>query len=552
MQLGDSTYLQIETSAPPDDGVIRFPEVDGVDYGDLRGPSVRENAFTDKNGRWVRERYYIYYVDLSVGEAGEYVIPPITAVIGGREVSSDELRLRVTPDTEGAALGYVDVRVPFDRVVVGQTFPIEIEYGCRASYADRIGDWNLSLPWLEDLGRGAVTAERPDPRDGAPTQVTVGRSALQASAPKITQVNGEAFRVMRLRLLATPMRSGKIDLSGTVLRFVEGRWVENLILGRDFRPTKEYFKRLGEGAFTISPLPEEDRPLGFTGAVGTFDASASADVRDLFAGDSIKLTVDYTGAGNLADFGAPDLSLAPEFTDDFAIYGSKEDRGQDRRRIVYDIAPLRDDVERIPSVSLETFDPSTWEYRRVSTQPIDISVRPRGTEAPITVGEEPAPTKRKFERDIEDVLPGGLRAAGTDGNAPSEGTIASVFGAVIVAWGALRFASRRDGGMRGQSGERRGALRRLERGLSRADTPEKELRAWTAFLAARTGVDAESWVGRDVRGDSRRGFVDLGEVATDLVARTNERLEAAAYGDGERVGADDVLRVARDLLEEGL
>ncbi|QDU85462.1 hypothetical protein Pla163_25930 [Planctomycetes bacterium Pla163] len=555
LKLGDSTQLIVDVR-DRQPNLLRLPDVEGVVFGQIQGPSLyRSVSFS--GGRTVRDVIYTYTVPVSCDTEGRYDIPPIVGVFGSDELASEPLLLEVVRDQRGEALGFLQIDLPFERVAVGQSFPVEIEFGVRASATSRTSaTFDLTLPWLGSLGREAVEVLAPDRRDGAPTEATIsGTMRVPTSAARSRVVDGETYRIMRLRLLVTPLRIGNVDLSGTVLRIRTGRWRESTFLGREFQPTDEFFKRLGERSFEVRPLPEEGRPLGFTGAVGDFDARASLDVSEMFVGDSFKLIVDYTGSGNLSDFAAPNLELSSAFADRFAVYGVSEERDNDRRRVVFDLAPLSAEVDEVPPVELWTFDPLTWTYRVVATDPQPVRVLARATAAPPVVSDSltDEPAIESFERDIVDIETGPLRAAGPEGSAPRESTLLALLGAVAVAWIALRLAARRESGPLGSAADRRRALRRLERELGRAETPEQDLRAWTGFLAARTGVPAEAWVGRDVRRLARRSSEDdLGEVTTDLIARTSEHLEAAAYGDDPRVTRDQLVTTARDLLEEGL
>ena len=55
------------------------------------------------------------------------------------------------------------------------------------------------------------------------------------------------------------------------------------------------------------PVPEEGRPLDWTGAVGPVEVSRDAQRRDIDLGDSLELSVRYSGSGNLEFFEAPKL-----------------------------------------------------------------------------------------------------------------------------------------------------------------------------------------------------------------------------------------------------
>lgn len=553
LKLGKSTsfIVEVRDRAPT---AIRLPEVENVTFGAISQPSV-ESRFSRTPTGVFRETTYIYRIPVMCEVEGRYEIPPIVLEFGSDEVASERFVLEVVRDRRGDALGYLQIDIPYERVVEGQTFPITVDFGCRASLYDANGtSFGLMLPWLGDLGRDAVQVVRPDQRSGRSTGVRINNSSnpYEASAPRSEVVDGESYQVMRLTLTATAMRTGTIDLSGTVLRIQVGAWQQGFFRDREFVTRDEFFKHLDDDRFVVEPLPEEDKPLGFTGAVGSFEAEASLDVAQMFVGDSFKLTVDYSGPSDLGDFAAPNLELDDAFAD-FAIYGTNEDRSFDRRRIVYDMAPLDPDLEAVPPVTLWTFDPLAWEYRPIRTQPQPIDVRARPGSAPLTSGvEEDDAADEIFERDIVDIETRALRAAGASANAPRESTLLALLGALGVAWIALRLAARREVVAFGSVAERRRALRQLDRRLAAAETPEQDLRAWIGFLAARSGEDPEAWVGRDVRAAVRRGDLDLGEVTTDLIARTSEHLEAAAYGDDPRVAREDVLRTARDLLEEGL
>lgn len=553
LKLGDRTALVIEVQdREPSD--VRLPEVEGIEFGRMQGPDY-SRVIQYIGGRAVQEITYRYVVELTCEVEGRFEIPPVVADFGTDELVSSTLVLEVVRDARGDALGHLVVGVPFERVAVGQSVPIDIVFGCRASLLNNQNAvFDLTLPWLGALGREAVEVVPPDRRDGRPTTVTIngGRQTVEASGARSIDIDGETYRVVTLSLAATPLRTGEIDLSGTVLRISTGTWRQNMFGRREFQPRDEFFKHLGEQVLSVEPLPEVGRPIGFTGAVGAFEAKASLDVSQMFVGDSFKLVVEYTGAGNLADFGAPQLRFIEGFEEDFAVYGSSEVRDPDARRIVYDVAPLTDAVDEVPPVVLDVFDPVAWEYTALATEPLPIDVRSRPGAAAPTAPEIDEPRSIDFERDIVDIETGALRAAGVTGSAPRESTLVALLGAISVAWFALRLAARREVVSFGSAAERRRALRRLEKELSNAETPEQDLRAWAAFVAVRTGEPVESWVGRDVRRDVRVGHLALGEVTTDLIARQSEHLEAAAYGDDPRVAHDDVLRTARDLLEEGL
>jgi hypothetical protein len=546
--LGDDTQLVIEVRDRRPDAV-RVPEVDGLEIGQLSEPSYQSRTYYDGRS-FLRQESWVYHVSIVPKRAGNFRLPPVVAVFGAAEVQGPIVEIDVAVDDKGETVGYLTIDVPFERVVVGQGFALDVTFGVRETLYEKVGGWDVTLPWLAALGRDAVQAIPPPRQSGTPVEITVNRaSVVPASAPRSERIDGQDFRLLTLRLFVTPLRSGAIDMSGSVLRVRTGR-LRQTPFGPDFRMEDEFFKRIGPASFAVEPLPDTNRPIGFTGAVGAIAANANVDVTEMFAGDSFKLTVEFTGAGNLGDFAAPNLELDPAFTERFALYGASEERSPDEFRVVYDLAPLTSDVKEVPSVGLWTFDPVAWDYRLVRTEPVPLAVRARGTEgAPTGAGE---PEAREFERDLADIRTTLVRAPGAAERAPSELTIASLFGATGVVWFALRTAARRGNLPVGSAVEKRRAVARLERELARTSTPEQDLAAWASFVASRFGGGVDAWIGRDVRADVREGRIALGDVALDLLVRTGARLEEAAFGDAPRVERSTLVTTARDLLEEGL
>jgi hypothetical protein len=546
--LGDDTVMLVEVRDRRPDA-LRLPEVDGLVIGPLSEPSYQSRT-TYIGQRFERQESWIYHVPIVPERAGNFRVPPVVAVFGAAEVQGPIVEIDVAVDDKGEAVGYLAIALPFERVVVGQGFALDVTFGVRESLYEKVGGWDVTLPWLGSLGRDAVQAIPPSRQSGTPVEITVNRaSVVPASAPRSERIDDQDYRLLTLRLFVTPLRSGTIDLSGSVLRVRTGR-VRQTAFGPDFRMEDEFFKRIAPLAFEVEPLPDTNRPLGFTGAVGSIAVDASVDVTEMFAGDSFKLTVDFTGAGNLGDFAAPNLELDPAFTERFALYGASEERSPDEFRVVYDLAPLSSDVTEVPPVGLWIFDPVVWDYRLVRTDAVPISVRSKGTEgAPTGAGE---PAERVFERDLADIRTTLVRTPTTAERAPSELVIASLFGATAVVWLALRTATRRGNLPVGSAVEKRRAVARFERALARASTPEQDLAAWADFVAGRLGGSADGWIGRDVRADVRVGRLELGDVAQDLLARTGARLEEAAFGDSPRVERSTLVATARDLMEEGL
>jgi hypothetical protein len=131
---------------------------------------------------------------------------------------------------------------------------------------------------------------------------------------------------------------------------------------------------------TVTPLPEDNKPAGFGGAVGKFTVSGKIDKQELSTDDVATFTLNITGSGNLKLIEAPALNLPnglntydPQILDTITgrsttISGSKI--------ISYVISPTTPGDYEIPGITFSYFNSQAGTYVTEQTQPIKIHVKP--------------------------------------------------------------------------------------------------------------------------------------------------------------------------------
>src|SRR5262249_36994143 len=70
----------------------------------------------------------------------------------------------------------------------------------------------------------------------------------------------------------------------------------------------------------IAAVPKQGQPDAFTGGIGMFKLSATAQPTKVRVGDPITLTVRVTGSGTLEDAGPPKLASLPKWDSDFKVH----------------------------------------------------------------------------------------------------------------------------------------------------------------------------------------------------------------------------------------
>lgn len=127
----------------------------------------------------------------------------------------------------------------------------------------------------------------------------------------------------------------------------------------------------------IKPLPA-GAPAGFSGAVGSFAATASADRSDAKAGEAVNLSVTIAGNGNLKTVTAPKLPDLPDFKvfDTMSSLDVKKDGDviTGKKTFTYILVPRSEGRKTIPPVKFSFFDPKTAAYKELQTEPVAMSV----------------------------------------------------------------------------------------------------------------------------------------------------------------------------------
>lgn len=515
-----------------------LPRVEGLAIGPAPAPS-EHRSLVITGSRRQENVSRTWQVPLRPADIGVYTIPPFDVVVDGAAQKTPELVLNVVRDMKGEELGFLEIKPAATRVVVGQPFSLEILFGFDTAITDGTNYANLALAWWGNLP-GLLENEppRPDPARRRLKIVVNDRETIEVEQLDNRKLRGRDFVQLRLVRSFTPTRTGKLEFPISYFEF--GRIVESNDFFRTRREKGEtFFSRAADLAIDVVPLPEEGRPVEFSGAIGTLAAKADATPRDVDAGESIKFKVEWTGAGNLEFFTAPDPARLEAFRN-FRVYGKTEDRSLERRVVTYDIAPITSEVREIPPLALSVYDPVAERYTSISTDP--IAIRVRALEG--ATGLSDADAAERFRNDILDVErePGSARTSSALGT----GWILGLLAALPAGWLALRTAVRRFGDPDAPAARaRRQALRKLARGLEGAQDARAQLELVLQFLSERSGRSAEAWIGDKVA-------TRIGAAGEGLDASVAELERAVWGGSGGALAKERILSAADAAIGGGL
>ena len=562
VDVGDPFLFQI--------AVTGTDQVEPPDLGSLRGFNVRRlsagpnnsESVTVINGTTTREvrRGYVLTYQFTARQAGTLTIPALAVDAAGVQRFTPEITVEV--NEPGAVDGYrLHLALDERQVWVGQPVLLTTTW----LWDPRLGPerfHQLSYPLFDGAPDTGVTYEhrRPAPMDDDPVRLEVtGQEVIWKRGE--AGVDGESYRTLSFATTLIPQRAGALAISPATLVFegVAGYRDTQDVFGRTRRQAvmQRFVLPSNELTLQVKPLPEAGRPASFTGLVGTFTVSVTAEPLEVKVGDPIDLTVTISGSGDLRRLPPLDVGRMDGF-EAFRVSDAPADPATfDRAKIRHTIRALSHDTTAIPPVRIVVFDATSGRYVELASDAIPLSVLPTRQVTMLDVegdgdGAVPGAAVASREEGIAHNYAGAVllrkqrfdvRAFATSPGGSAALLAAPLLLAAVAGWASVRR-------LRQRTGNPGGALNRLRRALepdaSKADaepavdSPAQQHDALLAYLAERLTGGRPVHGFADVAGKLRERGV--AEPYIDQLEVLLASLEAARYG-----GAGGSAGVAADL-----
>ncbi|MEO7361285.1 MAG: SH3 domain-containing protein [Gemmatimonadaceae bacterium] len=185
------------------------------------------------------------------------------------------------------------------------------------------------------------------------------------------EANGKRYTAYVFQKALFPLAAGTITIPSPQLSY-------------SLRQSSSYFSRedahsvrAESSTVVVRPLPEENKPADFTGAVGVFKSAVHLDATTARVGDPLVLTLRVSGSGNIKLLPRPTLqvewaSAVPGTerlqmdTSGVVVRGSKE--------FDWILTPTRTGDVATPVVSYSYFNPDKREYAIAEAEPVAFAV----------------------------------------------------------------------------------------------------------------------------------------------------------------------------------
>lgn len=335
---------------------------------------------------------YAKIVVLSPRKNGSFTIPGATAVINGKKMRSNSVKVLVRRNSVAAIAG--DDAIDEEEVelqteirqgetaedLVKKNFFLKVELSKRKCY---VGEPIRAVYKLYSrLNASSQVMKRPS---------FTGFSVLEMvdaydSKPDIEKVNGVPYYVNTIRKVQLfPLQEGKhrLDVAEVEshIKFVKVNKTDVGSLYND--PSRIPFEhtvsiKSEPAEITVEPLPVSHQPDSFTGAIGKFTIRAEFPQKNLSKGDLGKIRLVISGSGNIPLITLPPINwpkgvdtAEPKVSEDvnkyvFPLYGTKT--------FEYDFIPDDTGSIVIPTIQFPFYDPYQHIYKIATTQPVTLIV----------------------------------------------------------------------------------------------------------------------------------------------------------------------------------
>lgn len=355
--LGEDVTLTLEFKDGQPQEVSDLPPIDGLQRTSAWNQSVNT---TFVNGE--QSMVISYSTELAPQRVGEFVIPPFHVKMNGQDMVSPPIRLKVIASDPSAPPPSFAAKPAFLWIVVAKT-NLFVNETVVAEFRIYVRSDMRPSPTLELTPDGAG--------------LTFSKFAQGASYQR--RVGNAVFRVIPLSMAITPIKSGALSINP-----INGSMILNnpdpMDFARFFGPPSQPVRASLTSEkidLQVIPLPSENVPPGFNGAVGNYAMSITAGPTNLVAGDPVTLHIQISGHGALDSLVLPQQTGWENFkvypptskvnaNDQLAIDGSKT--------FEEIVTPQNSDIRALPPLSFSFFDPGQKKYRTLTQGPIALTV----------------------------------------------------------------------------------------------------------------------------------------------------------------------------------
>ena len=360
---------------------FRAPSMKGFEV--LMGPSRSQSSSTQIiNGKVSSTTTLTYTYILLAENEGTFTIPAATAIVDGKNVTSNSVKIKVLPPDKASGISSgggnsSSSRSSSGRITKDDLF-ITVNANKTSVYEQEAILVTYKVYTLVNLVQ--LIPEAPDFKGFHTQEVPLP----QQKSFTLEHYKGRNYNTtVWSQYVLFPQQSGKLEIPSLTFEGVIAQQVGSMdpfeALFNGGSNIQEIKKKIVTPKITINvkPLPS-GKPANFSGAVGSFTINASANSTQLKTNDALTIKVNISGTGNLKLIKTPEV----KFPEDFETYDAKVDNKFNLTKngltgvktIEYLAIPRQPGDFTIPPIEFSYFDLSTNSYKTIKTQAFPVKV----------------------------------------------------------------------------------------------------------------------------------------------------------------------------------
>jgi hypothetical protein len=398
VQVGDSLTLTLEFEGGTPKQIPSIPDIANLQVtaaGNSQNVSILNGQYSTT---------YSQTFVLSPRQPGTYTIPALKVQMNGQTLSSQPLTFKALPadaaatDQSGQQLAFFKLQLPRKEVYFGEVFMVVFQVAVR----ENVVNHENILQNFDGYNECPLKVE----------DCTVLRTAHMQR--QRVRLGNDIYGVSTLVTALSPVKTGPLTIGSIDVNLTLQLPAANQRRRDPFMDPFGMFQQVEEKRVTLSadpqqvtvlPLPKDNVPPNFNGAVGSYTMAVSAGPTNVAAGDPITVRVQIKGKGALDSLALPEQASWSNFktyppttkvepSDALGLEGSKT--------FEQVVVPQNADLTELPPVCFSFFDPELKQYRTLTQPAIPLVVRPGGsTPAPTTLaGTRPAQENSPATQDI--------------------------------------------------------------------------------------------------------------------------------------------------------
>jgi len=377
--------------------ILNTQNVSGFNAPDFKGFEViygpatsSQSSFQMINGRTSQSSNIIYTYVLLTANPGTYTIGSASVQVDGKTVKSQPVQVKVLPSAGGSSTNargnnndnYHEERLNSSSTSSSQSNSGKDLFMTATASRTKVHEQEAIL-----LTYKIYTLLDLTQLDGKLPTLD-GFQIQEIPLPRtkefeLEHYNGRNYRtVVWSQYLLFPQKSGKLTIPAITY---EGVVVTR---NRHIDPIEAFFngqsgyveekRSIVTPSLTIDVASLDNKPAGFSGAVGKFSIASDISTEEVDANDAVTLKISVKGCGNMKLIATPQV----EFPKDFETYDAKVNDSfqltraglEGTKEFEYLVVPRHAGTYEIPSVKFIYFDTDSRTYKTLTTDAYTLKV----------------------------------------------------------------------------------------------------------------------------------------------------------------------------------